>query len=433
MIEKNVTFKSYKNEDFTNALKISVSANLGWGFELFDLVVYLYVTTTIAPLFFPSSSYIASVLLFLGTLVLGYFARPIGAVFLGHFGDKIGRKSIWLVSLLGMGIATVSMGFLPTYAQVGVLATVLLIALRMSQGFFLAGEWGGGQTIVNENSPQGLRGFFSGIQQGGAALGLIFAVIANEIALYIAPGAAFSTIGWRIMFWFGAIPLAIAILTRYKIRERIVFNAEKTVKFPIVDVFKKYYKFVIVGTLLLLGNGIIYYGEIAYMPTYLGLYTKLSAASIDLAVLVTNLVWLFSSPIAGYLSDRVRSRRAWISSIFIVMIILAYPVILLLHSGYLPFVLFSGIILGLIISFQYAVIPAFLSENSDSSVRYSFIAFSINLGVALSSFGPFLGTYLSTVMKNSVLGIVILVIASSLAGFIAMMFSPRDNIDAELN
>lgn len=126
-----------------------------------------------------------------------------------------------------MGIATVSMGFLPTYAQVGVLATVLLIALRMSQGFFLAGEWGGGQTIVNENSPQGLRGFFSGIQQGGAALGLIFAVIANEIALYIAPGAAFSTIGWRIMFWFGAIPLAIAILTRYKIRERIVFNAEK--------------------------------------------------------------------------------------------------------------------------------------------------------------------------------------------------------------
>lgn len=432
MIGKNFIAKKMKDEEFLNALKISISANLGWGFELFDLVVYLYVTTTIAPLFFPSSSYIASVLLFLGTLVLGYFARPIGAIFLGNYGDKIGRKRIWLISLLGMGTATILMGFLPTYAQVGAFATAFLIILRMSQGFFLAGEWAGGQTIVTENSPPQLRGFFSGIQQGGAALGLIFAVTASEVALYIAPGALFATIGWRIMFWFGAIPLIIAIVTRYKIREKIVFDNKKVVKFPIVVVFKKYYKFVIVGTLLLLGNGMIYYGEIAYMPTYLELYTNLTVASIDIAVLITNLVWLFSSPIAGYLSDKFHSRKIWISSLFIVMIIFAYPVILLLHSGILLFVISGGVILGLIMSFQYAVIPAFLAENSTSSIRYSFIGFSINLGVALSSFGPFLGTYFSTILNNSVLGVVLLVIISSIGGFTAMLFAPKDRLDEDL-
>ncbi|TRM84512.1 MFS transporter, partial [Sulfolobus sp. F3] len=141
------------DKKLSEAIKVAISANLGWGFELFDLVVYLYVATTIAPLFFPSTSRIASLLEFLLTIVIGYFARPLGGIFFGHYGDKLGRKRMWFISLLGMGIATILIGFLPTYYQIGVLATVLLIILRILQGFFLAGEWGGGMTLVTEVAP----------------------------------------------------------------------------------------------------------------------------------------------------------------------------------------------------------------------------------------------------------------------------------------
>ena len=185
---------------FGGAIKVSILASLGWGFELFDLVVYLYVATTVSEYFFPSISKTASILAFLLTLVVGYFARPIGALFFGKRGDKLGRKNIWLISLIGMGLGTVLMGFLPVYSQIGILATILLLVLRTAQGFFLGGEWGGGMVMVNEISPTGFRGFFSGIQQGGAALGLIFAVIASELALRLAPGPAFAIIGWRIMY-----------------------------------------------------------------------------------------------------------------------------------------------------------------------------------------------------------------------------------------
>lgn len=142
------------------ALKLAVSANLGWGFELFDLVVYLYAGTVMAELFFPSESYVASLLAFYLTLVTGYFARPVGAVIFGHYGDRIGRKHIWFLSLLGMGLATILIGFLPTYAQVGVLAPALILVLRTVQGIFLAGEWGGGMTFVVENAPDHLRGLY---------------------------------------------------------------------------------------------------------------------------------------------------------------------------------------------------------------------------------------------------------------------------------
>ncbi|QXJ35697.1 MFS transporter [Saccharolobus shibatae] len=423
------------NKDLRTALKVAISANLGWGFELFDLVVYLYVANTIAPLFFPAIDKTASLLEFLLTLVVGYFARPLGGIFFGHYGDRIGRKRLWFISLLGMGLVTIFMGFLPTYNQIGILATVLLVILRILQGFFLAGEWGGGMTLVTEFAPDKLRGFLGGLQQGGAALGLIFAVIANEVALALAPGTAFQTLGWRIMFWFGAIPLIIALAVRWKVGESLEWLtkvADKPEKIPIATVFRRWWKMVVIATIVLFANGSIYYGIIAYMPTFLALHTSLSSYEIDNIVLATNLIWLFVSPLTGYLSDILRIRKLLIGILGFVIGVLVYPIISLLYTGSYILGIIAGIVMGFLFAFQYSIFPAWLSENISTNVRYSYIAFSINLGVAFSSFAPYIVTALGLALNNAVLGIATFDISAAIIGGIIALLSPRDKVGTSL-
>ena len=418
------------------ALKLAISANLGWGFELFDLVVYLYAGTVMAKLFFPSTSYIASLLEFYLTLVIGYFARPIGAVIFGHFGDRLGRKHIWFVSLFGMGVATILIGFLPTYYQVGLLAPVLVILLRVAQGIFLAGEWGGGMTFVVENAPDHLRGLYGGIQQGGAALGLIFAVAASAVAHALAPTqAAFESIGWRIMFWFGVVPLAIALAVRWTVSESVEWLAkakQDPEKVPIATVFRRWWKLVIVSTLVIFGESVIYYGVIAFMPDFLSLHTKLTASQIGMAVLVTNLVWFVTSPLLGYTSDLLRMRKWYLTAIYLITAALTYPVVMMLYSGNYALVLLAGAIVGFLFSWQYSILPAFLGENIATRVRYSYIAFVINLGVAFSSFAPYIVTALGLAIRSAAMANFAVAIIGALVAAAFAALSPPDRVGAPL-
>ncbi|MDP8002792.1 MAG: MFS transporter [Caldisphaera sp.] len=420
-------FKSYRE-----ALKLAISANLGWGFELFDLVVYLYAGTIMAELFFPSTSYFASLLTFYLTLVLGYFARPIGAIIFGHYGDKIGRKHIWFLSLLGMGIATILIGFLPTYSQIGILASVLIVLLRIVQGIFLAGEWGGGMTFVVENSPEHRRGLFGGIQQGGAPLGLMFAVAASALAHLIAPTpASFSTLGWRVMFWFGAIPLVIALVVRWSVSESIEWATkvkDNPEKIPIVTVFRRHWKLVIISTMVIVGEAFMYYGVVSFMPDFLALYTHLSNFQIEMAVLLTNLFWLITSPIFGYTSDILKSRKLYLAIVYAITAAVTYPIVIMLYSGKFFLVAIGGIIEGLLFGWQYAILPAFLAENISTRVRYSYIAFVVNLGVAISSFAPYIVTALGLAIHSPVMANFLIAIIAAIVAAIFSTISPSDRV-----
>ncbi|MGC9079555.1 MAG: MFS transporter [Nanopusillaceae archaeon] len=423
-------------KSYREALKLAISANLGWGFELFDLVVYLYAGIVMAELFFPSTSYFASLLAFYLTLVLGYFARPIGAIIFGHYGDKIGRKHIWFVSLLGMGIATILIGFLPTYSQVGILAPILISILRFVQGFFLAGEWGGGMTFVVENAPDNRRGLFGGIQQGGAALGLIFAVAASEMAHFIAPTpASFSTLGWRVMFWFGAIPLIIALAVRWSVSESIEWAMKAKAnpeKIPIITVFKKHWKLVIISTLIIFGESVMYYGVVAFMPNFLALYTKLTAKQIGYEVLIANIVWYVTSPILGYTSDILKSRKYYLAAIYVITAVLVYPLISMLYSNNFTTIAISSAIIGFLFSWQYSILPSFLAENISTRVRYSYIAFVLNLGVAFSSFAPYVVTALGLILKSAVLGDISFVLMAVIIAAVFTLISPKDRVGQPL-
>lgn len=422
-------------KDPRQALYVAISANLGWGFELFDFVVYLYAATIIGPLFFPSHVYIVSVLYALLTMVIGYFARPIGAVIWGHYGDRLGRKRQWFLSLLLMGLATIFIGFLPTYAQVGLLATVLLVLLRVLQGIFLAGEWGGGMTFVVEVAPDDRRGFYGGIQQGGAALGLIFAAAASALAYALAPGPRMETLGWRIMFWFGVVPLVLALVVRWKVHESLEWlmkGKPNAPKLPIANVFRRYWYLVIIATLVIFGESVIYYGGIAYMPDFLGLFVHANPTVIELAVLITNLVWLVVSPFAGYLSDVLRMRKILLAVVYAITAALFYPIIVLMYTGNTGLIYLAGAILGLLFGIQYAVLPAWLGENISTNVRYTYIAFVINLGVAFSSFAPYIDTALSVALRNPVMATTMLGIIASIIALVFVLISPRDRAGQEL-
>nr|KJR72417.1 MAG: MFS transporter [Vulcanisaeta sp. AZ3] len=389
-----VSTPSYGMND---AYKVAISANLGWGFELYDLLTYIYAAPYIAPLFFPSTSYIASLLETLLVLVLGYFARPIGAIILGHYGDKLGRKTTWLVSLLGMGLATILIGFLPTYAVIGIAATALLVTLRVAQGIFLAGEWAGGMTITVEFAPPNKRGFLGGISNAGAALASIFAAAALALTAVFAPTReAMVSYGWRILFWFGIVPLMIALFVRWRIGESLIWLTKakpKVERIPAATVFKKYWQVVIIATLVIIGEAFIYYSTIGYLGTLLPLL-KYSSIAVLYASLATGLAWLILGPFFGLLSDALKTRKKLLIAYYAAAAITIYPIMLLFTLHSITYLILASILLGAVFSSQYSVLPAWLAEMIETKVRYSGIGFIINTGVAISSFAPFISTYL---------------------------------------
>ncbi|WP_069808093.1 MFS transporter [Vulcanisaeta thermophila] len=422
-----------------DAYKVAISANLGWGFELYDMLTYVYATPYFAPLFFPSGNYIASVLAALLTLVLGYFARPIGAVILGHLGDRLGRKTTWFMSLLGMGIATTLIGFLPTYYQVGIAATILLALLRITQGIFLAGEWAGGMTITVEFAPTArMRGFLGGISQSGAAVASLFGAAALALTSALAPTkAAMESYGWRIIFWFGVIPLIIALIVRWKISESkpwLVKAKPNPERIPIAALLRKYGLFVLIAVLVIFGESLIYYGSIGYFGTLIPLLGY-SREFVIYASLAAGLSWLIIAPFFGMLSDRLGMRKYLLLILYLIDAALLYPVwyLVTLHNT-LTFIL-GTVLMGILFGSQYSILPAWLGENIETRVRYSGIGFIINLGVALSSFAPYISTYLlSTVGKvNPVLAISLVTIIGAIIAAVFVALSPRDNITDELS
>lgn len=379
------------------SLKVAISANLGWGFELYDLIAYIYAAPYMAPLFFPKESYTASLLNTLLVMVLGYFARPLGAIIWGHLGDRIGRKVTWFIVLLGMGLATVAIGFLPTYAQIGIAATLLLVLFRMLQGIFLGGEWAGGLTITAEFAPNNLRGVFGGVAQGGAGLASVFAAMAVALAAYLAPTkAAMGAYGWRILFWFGVVPLIIALVVRWSIGESRVWLAKgkpAAERIPFVALVRRYWKFIVIATVVIFGESLIYYGSIGYFGTLLPLLGYGSEAVV-LASLSAGMAWLLAGPLFGYLSDRSGKRKAVLAAYYAAIAILLYPVWALIAGQNIAYLVAGAALMGILFSSQYSVLPAWLAENIETKVRYSGIGFILNLGVAFSSFAPYISTSL---------------------------------------
>lgn len=231
---------------------VAVAALIGTSIEFYDFFVYTFsVTLVISPIFFPAGDGLTSALVAFSTIGVGFFARPIGGLVFAHFGDKVGRKNTLVVSLVMMSLATVLVGCLPTYSQVGMLAPVLLVGLRVVQGFAVGGEWGGAVLLATEKAPLGKRAFYGSFPMYGSFFGGIGS--AGVLALVqLMPRDAMLSWGWRIPFLLSIVLLAVGLVVRLRIDESTAFleakEQQKIVKLPIATVLRRYWKTVFVAT-----------------------------------------------------------------------------------------------------------------------------------------------------------------------------------------
>jgi metabolite-proton symporter len=298
---------------------------IGTTVEWYDFFLYGSAAALVfSDLFFPEQDEFVGTLAAFATYAVGFFARPVGALVFGHFGDRIGRKKLLVVSLLMMGGATFLIGLLPTYASVGVLAPVLLIVLRLVQGFALGGEWGGAVLIVSEHGRPENRGFWSSWPQAGAPAGNLLATGVLALLAAFQSDEAFASWGWRIPFLLSAVLIVVGLFVRLAVSESPVFlEAQRAAaetaartgvqeKAPIVTILSRYKREVLVAMGARIAENVSFYVLTAFTLVYIRDVRGLEASFALNAVLIASAVHLVTIPMWGALSDRVGRRPVYL-------------------------------------------------------------------------------------------------------------------------
>ncbi|XAZ32873.1 MFS transporter [Paenarthrobacter ureafaciens] len=288
--------------------KVAIASLIGTTIEWYDFFIYSTAAVLVFnQLFFPGFDPTTGTLLAFSTFAAGFVARPVGAIVFGHFGDRAGRKPMMVLTILIMGIATVAIGLLPTYDVIGVFAPVLLVILRLCQGFALGGEWGGAVLMATEHSPQGRRAFFGSWPQAGVAVGLILAMTLYIPLESMSPDA-FMAWGWRVPFMLSAVLVITGLVIRVKVAESPEFDRVKAnhsvVRMPVIEVLRTHPKqvFLVAGASLV--PGIFFYLITVYNFVYAGKSEEFDSTSMLVLVIITSAVGFFVNPAAGAMADK---------------------------------------------------------------------------------------------------------------------------------
>ena len=317
-------------DDNTASMRTIVAASaIGTTIEWYDFLIYgTAAALVLNKIFFPTQDPLVGKLLSIGTVGVGFFARPIGAIILSHFGDRLGRKSMLILTLVSMGVATTIIGLLPTYANIGVAAPILLVACRLVQGIAVGGEWGGAVLMATEHSPPEKRGFYGSMVQIGFPLGLALGT-ASFFALASLSNEQFLSWGWRLPFIGSAALIVIGVFIRLRIPETPDFERlvreRSVVRFPVLETILHHPKDLMIG----LGARIteiswIYVITIfglSYAVTNLGLPRNLVLGAIALGALGE----LITIPLFGHLSDRTGLRSIYLLGC-VAAILLSFPI-----------------------------------------------------------------------------------------------------------
>jgi MFS family permease len=299
-------------------VKVVFASLIGTATEWYDFFLYGSAAALVfGTLFFPSSDPITGTLLAFGTYALGFAARPLGGVVFGHFGDRLGRKKMLVVSLMMMGFATIAIGLLPTYASIGVGAPILLLACRLLQGFAVGGEWGGAVLMAAEHGREDQRGFWAAWPQAGVALGNLLATGVLFVLSAVQSDDAFNAWGWRIPFLLSAVLVFVGLWVRLSIEESPVFKeaqaeiAEKKEQanhVPLLEVFRKYPREVLVAMGMRIAENTSYYIFTVIVITYIVDFAEQDKGPVLQALLIGSVVHFVWIPIVGAISDRVGRR-----------------------------------------------------------------------------------------------------------------------------
>jgi len=373
---------------------------IGTTIEWYDFFLYGSAAALIFNrLFFPSDDPLTGTFLAFGTYALGFVARPIGGIVFGHYGDRIGRKRLLMLSLILMGVATVLIGLLPTYAQIGVWAPLLLILLRLIQGFAVGGEWGGAVLMAAEHGDAARRGFWASWPQAGVPAGNLLAAGVLWMMAWLQPSEDFLAWGWRVPFLLSAVLVGVGWYIRNRVAESLMFEqaiaeSEARSKVPALDVLRERPGALVLGAGIRVGENISYYILTVFSLTYL---VDVAAESRELALralLIGAAVQFFAIPLFALLSDRIGRRPVYAFGAF-GLSLWVFVLFRLLGSGN-NLEIYLALVVGLVLhGAMYGPQAAFITELFPTRIRYSGVSIAYQLtSIVAGSLAPIIALWL---------------------------------------
>ncbi|MGV0837795.1 MFS transporter [Mycolicibacterium thermoresistibile] len=373
--------------------RVAVASFIGTTVEFYDFLIYGTAAALVFPkLFFPTASPASGILLSFATFGVGFFARPLGGIVFGHFGDRLGRKRMLVYSLVGMGIATVLIGLLPTYAQIGMAAPILLTVLRLAQGFAVGGEWGGATLMAVEHASAERKGFYGAFPQMGAPAGTATATLAF-FAVSQLPDDQFLSWGWRVPFLLSAVLIGIGLVIRLTLTESPDFAAVKARsavnRMPIAEAFRRHWRQILLVAGAYLSQGVFAYICVAYLVSYGTTVAGIDRTATLFGVSVAAVLAVVMYPLFGSLSDTFGRKPLFLAGV-VAMGLSIGPAFAMIDTGRpVLFLLALVLVFGLAMAPAAGVTGALFTMVFDADVRYSGVSIGYTLSQVLgSAFAP---------------------------------------------
>jgi metabolite-proton symporter len=393
------TAPSHPPEQPTGAGRAVLSSFVGTAIEWYDFFIYgTAAALVLGPQFFPGGSDLAGTLAAFATLAVGFVARPFGGAIMGHFGDRTGRKSMLVASLMLMGAATVGIGLLPNYAAIGVWAPILLVVLRFVQGIGVGGEWGGAVLMATEHAPKRKAGLYGAAPQMGVPAGVVLANVVFLLCTQLMTEEQFTSWGWRVPFLLSATLVMVAMWIRLGVMESPAFEAvekeDRIAKVPLVEVLTKSWRTVLLaGGTFVATNGIAYVFMVqvlSYGTTELG-----HDRSTMLALLIASCpLWMLGMGLSAYYSDIVGRRRVYVSAA-VALLFTATVFFTLIDTGSIPVMLAGMLLMAFVLGCTVGPQSALFAELFPAHVRYSGATLGYQVGAILGGgIAPFVATAL---------------------------------------
>ncbi len=415
--------------------RVIMSSLVGTTIEWYDFFLYGSAAALVFNrLFFPSYDPITGTLLAFATYALGFVARPVGGIVFGHFGDRIGRKRLLMLSLILMGVATILIGLLPTYSQIGIWAPIALIVLRLVQGFAVGGEWGGAVLMVAEHGDSARRGFWASWPQAGVAAGSLLATGILALMAGVQSEADFLDWGWRIPFLLSAVLVVVGFYIRNRVPESPLFEEAReeqaeAPKIPAIDVFRERPMALVLGAGLRVGENISYYILTVFSLSYLVDVADETRSLALNALLIGAAIQFFAIPFFAHLSDRIGRRPVYAFG-GLGLAAWSFALFPLLGSGENLSIMIA-LVVGLVLhGAMYGPQAAFIAELFPTRIRYSGVSLAYQLtSIVAGSLAPIIALWLYREYQSA-LPVAIYVGAScAISGVSALLARETKGID----
>lgn len=424
----------------TGLKRVVVASMAGTVVEWYEFFLYGTAATLVFnKIFFAQTgSELDAILAALVTYAVGFFARPLGGVVFGHFGDKYGRKKLLQFSILLVGAVTFLMGCLPTFGQIGYWAPALLVALRFLQGFAVGGEWGGAVLLVAEHSPNRSRAFWASWPQAAVPVGNMLATVVLLLLNATLSDASFLSWGWRVAFWLSAVVVLIGYYIRTKVTDAPIFLAAqeeleraKAVSYGVFEVLKRYPRGVFTAMGLRFAENIMYYLVVIVSITYLKQQVGADTGDILLWLLIAHAVHFLVIPQVGRLSDRIGRRPVYIVGAIGAATWGFFGFPMMDTGNYL--LIMAAVIIGLVIhAFMYAPQPAIMAEMFPTRMRYSGVSLGYQVtSIVAGSLAPIIAVKLLDIFDSWVPIALYLAAAAVITLIAALFMRETKGIDLE--